>query len=165
MTASRPSWHCIPTNTGTRPKFHCRPVLEHHDGKIIVNFGRAALMGSASHPRSASLPQLTPIQIEALDAVESIAKANQLEMKTMAGDMHFINNFAILHRREGFVDGTEANEKRHLVRTLLRSSELGWVLPGSLWPEWNKSFGEAGSKVWHVEPMPDGFFPLRANLN
>lgn len=64
-------------------------------------------MGSASYPRAASLPQLTPVQIEALDAIEAIARATQLEMKTMAGDMHFINNFTITSPRRlcGWIKG------------------------------------------------------------
>lgn len=147
------------------PKFHCRPVLQYHDGKMIMNFGRTALMGSASHPRDQSLPQLTPIQIEALDAIEAIAKATQLEMTTMAGDMHFINNFAVLHRREGFVNGQKAHEKRHLVRMRLRDEELGWAVPEELQSEWTKAFGKTGSQVWHIEPMPEGFFPLRTQAN
>ncbi|XWW92258.1 hypothetical protein V2A60_000181 [Cordyceps javanica] len=147
------------------PKFHCRPVLQYHDGKMIMNFGRTALMGSASHPRPESLPRLTPIQVEALDAIEAIAKATQLEMRTMAGDMHFINNFAVLHRREGFVNGTQASEKRHLVRMRLRDDELGWTVPKELRSEWAQAFGESGSKVWHIEPMPEGFFPLRLQVN
>ncbi|OAA82474.1 TfdA family oxidoreductase [Akanthomyces lecanii RCEF 1005] len=147
------------------PKFHCRPVLAHHDGKMLINFGRTALMGSASHPRPASLPELTAIQVEALDAIEAIAKATQLEMKTMAGDIHFINNFSVLHRREGFVDGAQASEKRHLVRMRLRDDELGWAVPEELQLEWKQAFGAAGSKAWHLVPMPEGFFVLRTQVH
>ncbi|PMB65722.1 hypothetical protein BM221_007919 [Beauveria bassiana] len=147
------------------PTFHCRPVLQHHDGKIMINFGRTALMGSASHPRCASLPQLTPVQAEALDAIEAVARATQLEMKTAAGDIHLINNFAVLHRRQGFVDGAQSSEKRHLVRMRLRDEELGWAVPNELQAEWTQAFGESGSKVWHIEPMPEGFFPLRLQAN
>ncbi|KAH8717223.1 Taurine hydroxylase-like protein SAT17 [Beauveria bassiana] len=148
------------------PTFHCRPVLQHHDGKIMINFGRTALMGSASHPRCASLPQLTPVQAEALDAIEAIARATQLEMKTVAGDIHLINNFAVLHRRQGFVDGAQSSEKRHLVRMRLRDEELGWAVPRELQAEWTQAFGESsGSRVWHIEPMPEGFFPLRLQAN
>lgn len=131
----------------------------------MMNFGRTALMGSTSHPRPPSLPQLTPIQVEALNAVEAIAQNTQLEMKTMAGDMHFINNFAVLHRREGFVNGAQDGEKRHLVRMRLRDDELGWAVPLELQAEWTQAFGQAGSRVWHIEPMPDGFFPLRSQVN
>jgi hypothetical protein len=58
---------------------------------MIMNFGRTALMGSASHPRPAHLPKLTLRQVEALDAIETIAQATQLEIPTKAGDIHFIN--------------------------------------------------------------------------
>ncbi|KAG5982135.1 hypothetical protein E4U55_002262 [Claviceps digitariae] len=148
------------------PRFHCRPILFYHDGKMITNFGRAALLGSASHPRPDSLPKLTSIQIEALDAVEAIAKATQLEIQTQAGDIHFINNLAILHRREGFVNGTLSVEKRHLVRMRLRDDAVGWSIPDELQHEWTQAFfNPALARVWHIEPMPDGYFPLRSQSN
>ncbi len=80
--------------------------------------------------------------------------------------MHFINNMAVLHRREGFVDGQAPAEKRHLVRMRLRSSERGWAIPAALQRPWAKAFDEeAGDRVWHLEPMPDAFFPLRKYPN
>lgn len=130
-----------------------------------MNFGRAALLGNAVHPRPAHLPALTARQIEALDAVEAIAQATQMEIQTRAGDMHFINNLAVLHRREGFVDGDSLTEKRHLVRMRLRSSRLGWKLPDALHREWKKAFKKEADRVWHLEPMPDAFFPLRKYPN
>lgn len=131
-----------------------------------MNFGRAALLGSAIHPRPARLPSLTPRQIEALGAIEAIAQAAQLEFQTQAGDMHFINNLAVLHRREGFVDGQSAMEKRHLVRMRLRDSQRGWKIPEPLRGEWHDAFeNQDTDKVWHLEPMPDAFFPLRKYPN
>ncbi|KAK3180203.1 hypothetical protein K4F52_008402 [Lecanicillium sp. MT-2017a] len=147
------------------PKFHCRPIIHYQDGKLITNFGRTPLIGSAAHPRPSDLPQLSPIQVEALDAIEDIAKATQLEIATQPGDIHFINNFAILHRREGFVDSSEMNQRRHMIRTRLRDDELGWNVPESLASEWERAFGSSGSKLWHLEPMPEGFFPLRGHAN
>ncbi|KAK3986710.1 hypothetical protein QBC44DRAFT_247637 [Cladorrhinum sp. PSN332] len=147
------------------PKFHCRPVIFHQDGKLMMNFGRAALLGSDAYPRPSHLPALTSQQKEALDAIESIAQATQLEIQTRAGDMHFINNLAVLHRREGFVNGEASNEKRHLVRMRLRGTEHGWTIPSALGHEWNKAFGQKGSKHWHLEPMPASFFPLRRQPN
>lgn len=131
----------------------------------MINFGRVPLMGNPVHPRSKDLPAVTTRQTEALDAVETIAKAAQLEISTRAGDMHFINNLAILHRREGFVNGEAPRERRHLVRMRLRDDELGWNLPADLRREWSAAFEEAGPRVWHVEPMPEGFFPLRSQAN
>jgi hypothetical protein len=140
-------------------------VIFYQDSKLVMNFGRAALLGNEAHPRPAHLPVLTPRQVEALDAIEAIAKATQLEVQTQAGDMHFINNLAILHRREGFANGATRSEKRHLVRMRLCSAEHGWRIPAELEAEWNGAFGEHGAKQWHLEPMPSHFFPMRKYPN
>ncbi|KAF3012309.1 hypothetical protein E8E14_000041, partial [Neopestalotiopsis sp. 37M] len=87
------------------PHFQCRPILFHENSRIIMNFGRVPLLGNATHPRSEHLPQIRDSQKEALDLVEAIARATQLEIKTQPGDMHFVNNLAILHRREQFTNG------------------------------------------------------------
>jgi hypothetical protein len=80
--------------------------------------------------------------------------------------MHFINNLAVLHRREGFVDGESTLEKRHLVRMRLRDSQRGWQIPESLRSEWYDAFEKPDTdRVWHLEPMPDAFFPLRKYPN
>ncbi|KAK0746286.1 hypothetical protein B0T18DRAFT_438308 [Schizothecium vesticola] len=147
------------------PKFQCKPVLFFQDGKLIMNFGRAALLGNEAHPRPSHLPSLTLRQIEALDAIEAIAQATQMEIQTQAGDMHFINNLAILHRREGFVNGEAPAEKRHLVRMRLRSSKHGWSIPEDLKLEWEEAFNKNGVRHWHLEPMPAFYFPLRIQPN
>ncbi|KAK0731222.1 hypothetical protein B0H67DRAFT_64429 [Lasiosphaeris hirsuta] len=147
------------------PQFQCRPVIFWQDSKLIMNFGRAALLGNEAHPRPSHLPSLSYRQMEALDAIEAIARATQVEIITQPGDMHFINNLAILHRREGFVDGKVPTEKRHLVRMRLRSAQHGWSIPAALGPEWNEAFDEDGVKHWHLEPMPSFFFPLRRHPN
>lgn len=141
-------------------------MLFHHEGKLIMNFGRTPLLGNATHPRPDSLPKLSARQREALDAVESIARATELHIVTRPGDIHFINNLALLHRREGFVNGTSSTERRHLVRMRLRDEEMGWAIPDELQAEWSRSFGNPqASKIWHLEPMPTGYFPLRKQPN
>jgi TfdA family taurine catabolism dioxygenase TauD len=143
------------------PTFQCRPVIYYQDSRFIMNFGRTPLLGSSAHPRPTHYPAVSALQLEALDAIEAIAKATQLEIQTKAGDMHFINNFAVLHRRESFTDGASATQKRHLVRSRLRNEAMAWALPDDLKNEWSKAFGSRGDRVWHVEPMPDVFMPLR----
>lgn len=147
------------------PRFQCRPILYYHDSRLVMNFGRTPLMGNAVHPRPERLPKLNDRQREALDMVEAIAQAVQLEIKTQAGDMHFINNLAILHRREGFVDGESPQHKRHLVRMRLRSSRLGWDIPDDLKQEWHNAFDADTYQTWHLEPMPGDVFPLRKYTN
>ncbi|KAH8891471.1 Clavaminate synthase-like protein [Thozetella sp. PMI_491] len=146
------------------PKFHYRPIIFYEDSKLIINFGRAPLIGNVAYPRSARLPALTQHQAEALDAIEAIARATELHIRTQAGDLHFINNLAILHRREGFVDGQSPTEKRHLVRSRLRSSKYGWSIPDGLKPDWSEAFEKPGSRRWHIEPIPP-LFPLRKYPN
>jgi hypothetical protein len=131
----------------------------------MMNFGRAPLLGNATHPRPERLPKTTDRQREALDMIEAIAQATQLEIQSQAGDMHFINNLAVLHRREGFVDGTTSEDKRHLVRMRLRNSRLGWEIPTELRREWFDAFEKDATKTWHLEPMPGDAFPLRKYTN
>lgn len=154
----------VPENEKS-PEFHCRPVLFNHEGRLITNFGRAALVGNDAHPRPEQLPGISARQLEALDAIEAIARATELSITTRPGDMHFVNNLSILHRRDGFVNGPPGSSPRHLVRMRLRDDELGWSIPDALEPEWEKAFGSKGSRVWHLEPMPSGYFPLRKQPN
>jgi hypothetical protein len=129
-----------------------------------MNFGRAALLGTSGHPRTSDLLPCTPKQIEALDIVEKLALQNQFSFTTQAGDMHFVNNLAILHRREAYLDdpnSSKGGKIRHLVRMRLRSESMGWSIPDELRPFWDEAFKEEGERIWHVEPMPIGFFPLR----
>ncbi|KUI67834.1 hypothetical protein VM1G_02709 [Cytospora mali] len=147
------------------PRYHCRPVLFHQDGKLIMNFGRVPLLGSLAHPRKAHLPALNAQQIEALDAIEAIARATEFQFSTQSGDLHFINNLSVLHRRDGFIDGESADQKRHLVRMRLRSSTLGYTIPQALGRDWSDAFEKDGDRVWHIQPMPDTYFPLRTGPN
>ena len=88
-----------------------------------------------------------------------------MKFQTQAGDMHYINNLAVLHRRDAFVNGEDAGAKRHLIRMRLRNETLGWAIPEELQQEWAGAFDNKGDRVWHLEPMPEGFFPLRQYTN
>lgn len=122
-------------------------------------------MGNAAHPRPEHLPSLSPLQVEALDAIEVIARATEMKIQTQSGDMHYINNLAVLHRRDAFVNGDGPTAKRHLIRMRLRNESLGWVIPDELNQEWTEAFENKGDRNWHLEPMPEGFFPLRLYTN
>ncbi|EGU72953.1 hypothetical protein FOXB_16541 [Fusarium oxysporum f. sp. conglutinans Fo5176] len=133
--------------------------------KIMLNFGRVPLIGNAIHPRPAHLPRISMKQFEALEDIERAARKVQLEIETKPGDIHFINNLFILHKRDSFKNGYGVGEKRHLVRMRLRDDGLGWNLPESLRKEWADAFGAGLDKLWHVDPMPEGYFPLRSYPN
>ncbi|KAK6062689.1 taurine catabolism dioxygenase TauD [Seiridium cupressi] len=122
------------------PRYQCRPLIFFEEDHLITNFGPISLLGNNTHPRPESIPTINQRQHEALDIVEAIAQAAELKLQTRPGDMHFINNLALLHRRNSFVDGSLKQEKRHLIRMRLRSSELGWSIPPQLKPDWVAAF-------------------------
>jgi hypothetical protein len=105
------------------------------------------------------VPSLTPTQREALDTLCSLAEKHRLEITTQPGDLYFVNNLVLLHRRDQFVDSD--TQKRHLVRMHLRNMELGWDIPESLRRFWDETMDEDRDEKWHVEPMPEAFFPLK----
>jgi hypothetical protein len=47
----------------------------------------------------------------------------------------------------------------------LRNDTLGWSIPNELQDDWAEAFDNKGERVWHLDPMPDGFFPLRMYTN
>ncbi|PKS06559.1 hypothetical protein jhhlp_007307 [Lomentospora prolificans] len=147
------------------PRFQCRPIIYFHESKLIMNFGRTPLIGNSVHVRPSHLPSLSSQQREALDTIEAIAQATQMEIQTQAGDIHYINNLAVLHRRDAFVDGDEPTAKRHLVRMRIRNDLFKWSIPEELIEEWSRAFDIKGDRIWHLEPMPEGFFPLRMYTN
>lgn len=159
-TLAAPNWPIA------APFYHERPILFYENSRIIFNFFQGALLGSPAHPRPPSLPPLSRSQVEALNILQKLAEKYRLEIPLQVGDMHFVNNLALLHRRDAFeLDG---QTKRHLVRMWLRSEKLGWDVPDVLRERcgWDEAFRKDGvEEVWHVEPMPDFFFPLRKYRN
>ncbi|KAJ2891453.1 TfdA family Taurine catabolism dioxygenase TauD [Zalerion maritima] len=145
------------------PHFKCRPIIFYEDGNLITNFGRAPLVGSAAHPRPKRYPIVNKSQLEALDAIQAIAYNNKYEIQTQPGDIHFINNLAVFHSREGFVDGM--SQKRHLVRTWNRDTENGWKIPEALAREYIDAYDPEAPIVCQPEPIPDADFPLRSQPN
>lgn len=70
---------------------------------------------------------MTEEQAEALDKVHFTARDNALKIKLQRGDIELINNFAMFHARESFVDN--GSGKRHMMRLWLRSSTRQWEKP------------------------------------
>jgi hypothetical protein len=105
--------------------------------------------------------RITPAQLEALDIVEALAEKHALTFRTQVGDMHFVNNHSLLHRREAFSGG-----RRHLVRLQSRSLELGWKIPAELRVDWDAAFEGDEERVYAVVPASgEDYFPLRQYPN
>ena len=77
-----------------------------------------------------------------------------------AGDMVFINNLALLHARDSYVD-PEQGPGRHLVRLWLRNPKLAWHIPQGMRVPWEAAFGPDGQghpsmeKKYSIFPTPE----------
>ncbi|KAJ1327397.1 TauD/TfdA family dioxygenase [Microdochium nivale] len=148
---AEPNW---PFDTfGRDPPFYKRALMYYSHGKLITSFSRRLLVGHEPFdPRSAGIPALTELQAEALDAVHFTAKRFEVKPRMLKGDLRFINNMGILHRREAFENG--AGKARHLVRIWLNNEMLCWKLPRELRLAWARVFDEdeERSEFWDIEP-------------
>ena len=109
------------------------------------------------------LPKPNAEQIEALDAVQRLAEQHKLRLSMKPGDIAFINNFALLHAREGFTDSLE--NTRYLVRLWLKNREKAWELPRALKRGNDLAFNEAFEPVWNVLPSARITFQLREKFS
>jgi alpha-ketoglutarate-dependent taurine dioxygenase len=97
----------------------CRqPVFSFEQGHFACCFLRVLIQRAHLDP---DLPDLTGEQIEALDYLESVAEepAMHLRFRQRPGDLLFVNNWTVLHRRTAFVDHADPAEKRHILRIWL----------------------------------------------
>jgi len=152
---AQPDW---PFDTyGRDPAFYKRPILFHHKGKIIFSFSRRLLAGHLpNEPRTEGIPGLTEAQAEALDAVHFAARKYEMRPTMQKGDLRFINNMGLLHRREAFED--DENNARHLIRLWLHNEMMCWKLPQPLRVAWARVFEDGDRKGYFdiVPPRKDG---------
>ena len=76
--------------------------------------------------------------------LSAAAGRNGVKLDSNAGDLIFLNNWAIMHARGAYVDAEDAADeatRRHLLRLWLRNSELGWDVPTSMRGPWETVFG------------------------
>ncbi|OTA89507.1 hypothetical protein M434DRAFT_106935 [Hypoxylon sp. CO27-5] len=147
---AKPDW---PFDTFSRdPPYYRRALMYNYDNKILMSFGRRLLVGHPpSEPRSAGIPGLTEAQAEALDAVHFIAKKFEIRTTMEKGDMRFVNNMAVLHRREAFRN--DGDSYRHLIRLWLHNEKECWRLPRCLRVAWARVFeDEERTSYWDLEP-------------
>ncbi|KAK0652846.1 hypothetical protein B0T16DRAFT_427144 [Cercophora newfieldiana] len=168
----RPTW---PVQiSGSPPRHILMPLVTVSSGKIFfaVDPGRLGL-----HPAAAvagvdsGIPELTHEQRQALDILSAFATKNRLKLDVEAGDMVFVNNFALLHARDAYVDpDSDEGQPRHLVRLWIRNSSLSWPVPESMKAPWEAAWGPKGDgnptttkagrqvvieKTYAVSPSPE----------
>jgi hypothetical protein len=87
-------------------------------GRLLTRYG-PDYMRSAQ--RGVHVPALTPVQLEAIDALDRLHEDPRfvLLIDLKAGDLQFLNNRVILHSRTGYEDHPEPEYRRDLIRLWL----------------------------------------------
>jgi len=140
---------------GRIPPYHVRPLLHYQDNKPILMFSRRSITGSAVTPRTKRIPPISEAQAEALDALHFTAAKHRVALRSRPGDICFINNLALLHSRNAFVDSETS--KRHLMRMWLSSPSKGEEIPSTLELAWDRMFEPMAEipNVWDVDPFDE----------
>jgi hypothetical protein len=102
---------------GGRPWFDL-PLCRYADGRLRTFFIPWYIRESQQH---AQAPRLTKAQEEAIAFIERTANdpALWLDMDFRPGDMQFLKNASVLHKRTECEDWEEPDRKRHLLRLWL----------------------------------------------
>lgn len=105
-------------DTGNENPWCQQPIFSFHKGHFASAFLRVLIERAA---RLDDLPDLSPIQWEALDFCEEIAAepGMHLEFLQEPGDILLLNNWVTWHRRTEFADYEEVTLKRHILRIWL----------------------------------------------
>lgn len=94
------------------------------------------------HPNSdpnIRVPELDASQRHALERVSQVALQSELRLELKTGDLLFLNNWALLHRRDSY--NNDGSTERHMVRLWIRNTQLGWSIPISIQPPWLAAYG------------------------
>ena len=105
-------------DTGNAVPWCRQPVFSFRENQFACCLLRVLIERAHRDP---GLPDLTSRQIDALDLVESVAAsgANRVRFLQQPGDLIWLNNWLILHKRHAFTDWDEPDRKRHILRAWL----------------------------------------------
>lgn len=126
------------------------PCMHVKDGKVMFTFSRYPLTGfGPNRKRNKALPPVSEAQLEALNAVEVLARQDAFALPTRKGDVVYMNNLALLHGREQFTEKQQQQQdqkdraftQRHLLKLCLRDPVRSWAAPTSLLPVWERIYG------------------------
>jgi hypothetical protein len=120
-------------------------------------YSRRPITGSPTSPRSPGVPPMTERQAEALDMVHFTAKEHALSIQLRRGDIQLVNNLAVFHARDAFVnDLTPGGHQRHILRLWLRNEQRAWPTPRPLQRSWYQTYSNmserAARATWSILP-------------
>ncbi|MDT8860734.1 TauD/TfdA family dioxygenase [Alkalihalobacillus sp. MEB130] len=93
------------------------PIFSYYNRKLSCRYMRGYI--ESGHEKRGL--ELSKVEIEALDVIDSILHDENIRMDMMLepGDIQFANNYTVLHSRTFFEDYEEPERKRHLLRLWL----------------------------------------------
>ena len=107
---------------GSKP-WYTMPVFTRRQGRLFVRYIRPYIESSRRH---ADAPRPSDTARAALDRLDAMCADPQyrVAMGMQAGDMQFVNNYHVLHGRDGYRDDRAAGKIRHLKRLWLETDLL-----------------------------------------
>jgi hypothetical protein len=127
---SEPWWHDRKRGDGPDSFFQCPLYAVNDDGKLFTYYGADYILSAVRGP---GVPPLTDAHLEAMKLIDSLNNDPRfvLNMNFQPGDLQLLNNYLIMHARTAFVDYSEPERKRDLIRIwLVLDRDLG--LPKAL---------------------------------
>ena len=89
------------------------PIFNYNEGYLSTTIEPTYIGSAHRHP---GVPEMTPLQREALGYVQQLAQELRLDIDFHRGDMQFLNNHVIMHTRQAYEDYPEPERRRHLLR-------------------------------------------------
>jgi Taurine catabolism dioxygenase TauD, TfdA family len=107
---------------GQQPWFDF-PICHEENGRLRTFFIPWYIRESQAHKDA---PRLSADQVTCVEMIEWIANQKEfyLDMYFEPGDMQFLKNAAVLHKRTEYEDWDDPEEKRHLLRLWLTSHQF-----------------------------------------
>jgi alpha-ketoglutarate-dependent taurine dioxygenase len=75
--------------------------------RVILQYARRYFVGYGALQRSSDIPPITEAQAEALDTLHFLGDKFSISTDFQKGDIQYINNTAIFHARDAFVDSAD----------------------------------------------------------
>ncbi len=103
-----------------KPPWYALPVFNRHAGLISMSIEPTYIGSVARHFEA---EPNTPEQIEGVAEIQKLADSMRLDIEFEPGDIQFLNNYAIVHTRQGFEDSADLDQRRHLLRLWLLNND------------------------------------------
>jgi hypothetical protein len=130
---------------------------------LVSQVSRSRLCNSFA-PRPSSIGELTQKQIQSLDVLHIAGKEVAHRFEFRSGDIMFFNNLKMMHARDSFIDGCEAENttSRYLLRLILKDEKNpGWEVPPEMERTWKELYDHKDED--EIIPIHPSLFSFKAH--